>query len=268
MDILKASRKPCLGVVFGSRNLGFRRTFASGKSEKKENLMKLFSKMNGGRFTAESSRSMSKKRKKVFGKEERSGWQKKKILVEAKKAASESMTSFRTSLFSKGSNGSIKVAGMERVLEKMKLDRRSHFVDFGCGNGTVLMYVAKRYGCRVTGIECKEELVKMALENIQKERLKRTKVIRGDILLLNEDWLREIGATHVFAFDGVFRSEDWNYLFHSLIAGGSERLVGASCSRFKNYWPDCIEKCGESVTIGLTGSKSTFSCGVWRLKRE
>ena len=163
----------------------------------------------------------------------------------------------------------VRIGQLAHVLEMMnevkKITRRSHVVDLGSGDGEALAYISKRYGCNVTGIEYEEALVGMALETFAKNNLKKYRFVHGDFATLDSDWLVRIGATHVYAFDGVYGAEHWDELFHRVIAGGPKGLTGASCSRWSRYWPEGLEKQkGRGVAVGLTGSTSTFTFRVWK----
>ena len=46
-----------------------------------------------------------------------------------------------------------------RLAEACKIDPGSHVLDIACGRGTSAIYIANRYGCRVTGIDLSTDLV-------------------------------------------------------------------------------------------------------------
>jgi hypothetical protein len=135
-------------------------------------------------------------------------------------------------------------------------------VDFGSGCGTVVTYVAQWYQCKCYGIECKPELVDFAKQN-NKRRLCVFKC--KDFTTFCETWLDSIGATHVFAFDGVFAAGNWNSLFHNVIGLAKCSLVGASVSKFSNHWPQSLHMFGDVIRgIKLVGGKSAFSFAIWK----
>ncbi|MBQ4537449.1 MAG: class I SAM-dependent methyltransferase [Lachnospiraceae bacterium] len=54
---------------------------------------------------------------------------------------------------------------LERLAESGYLSKDSHVVDYGCGKGRVGFYLNYACGCRVTGVECNEEIYLRAKEN-------------------------------------------------------------------------------------------------------
>jgi ubiquinone/menaquinone biosynthesis C-methylase UbiE len=48
------------------------------------------------------------------------------------------------------------------LLNKLKIDQDSHIIDIACGKGTSALYIAKRYGCKVTAIDISPELIEEA----------------------------------------------------------------------------------------------------------
>ncbi len=73
-------------------------------------------------------------------------------------------------------------------------------------------------------------------------------------MTLTSGWLREVGAAHVFAFDGLFELENWTMLFHGIIAG-APGLTGASVSKFRKM---CRGRCGPRAWSSW-GSRSRAS---------
>jgi SAM-dependent methyltransferase len=55
----------------------------------------------------------------------------------------------------------------------LKIDKDTSVIDIACGKGTTAIYLARRYGCRVTGIDISEDLISEA------RRLKKRKGV-GD----------------------------------------------------------------------------------------
>ncbi len=48
------------------------------------------------------------------------------------------------------------------LLHKLCIDQNSHVIDIACGKGSSALYIAKRYGCRVTAIDISSELIEEA----------------------------------------------------------------------------------------------------------
>jgi len=59
----------------------------------------------------------------------------------------------------------------EKLLELCKVDRTKRVVDIGCGPGETTIYIAKRFGCQVTGIDIMPEMIKQAKENALKQKV-------------------------------------------------------------------------------------------------
>lgn len=189
-------------------------------------------------FTSQTSRAARNKRKRVFTRRTtRSGWQKerdkRKRVREAKEITRKASLAYRKSLSSRGSNGAVRTGRLSCLLDAMNkvkmITRKSHVVDFGSGDGEALAYIAKRYGCMVTGIEYDRCLHEMAVKLFEKEKMTKSELFAK----LDSDWLKRIGATHVYTFDGVFEAQHWNTLFYDVISNGPNGLVGASCSKWR-----------------------------------
>jgi len=48
------------------------------------------------------------------------------------------------------------------LLNRLQIDQNSHVIDIACGKGTSAIYIAKKYGCKVTAIDISTELVEEA----------------------------------------------------------------------------------------------------------
>lgn len=66
--------------------------------------------------------------------------------------------------FNVGGNPSI-----ERLSERCKIGPDSHVLDVGCGTGGNSIYIAKKYGCKVTGIDISEMMVEKARTRAENE---------------------------------------------------------------------------------------------------
>lgn len=58
-----------------------------------------------------------------------------------------------------------------RLLEKCKMDKTKRVIDIACGKGTTSILIAKKYGCKVVGVDISADLIAEA-----KELAKRNKV--------------------------------------------------------------------------------------------
>lgn len=176
------------------------------------------------RFTSSSARKANKKRKKRFDRVTIWSVQKKSNTEVVKANVRHANALFRQSLVSGGSNNASSCADIARVIDAMdaarKFTRNSVFVDFGCGSGAVVRYVSERFNCKCYGIERFQELLDFAQSSPSS---RRCVWLQCDFTELPATWLASIGATHVFAFDGVFNSSNWNM---TLLQEGTEGLLG------------------------------------------
>lgn len=54
------------------------------------------------------------------------------------------------------------LAATRRLAEVCNLDRQSRVIDIACGKGSSAVYLAKKYGCEVLGVDINEQLVDQA----------------------------------------------------------------------------------------------------------
>ena len=54
------------------------------------------------------------------------------------------------------------------LLAKLRIDQNSNVIDIACGKGTSAIYIAKRYGCKVTAIDISPELIEIAKQLARK----------------------------------------------------------------------------------------------------
>lgn len=128
---------------------------ARGKEKKKSASM-------SHKFTSDTGRCASRKRKRRFGGSERMKLVQKERSTEYGKKKSKAVVErvngdFLRSLVSEGSNNMMGCAGVETAVEALSeascVTRDSCFVDFGCSAGGICLYMAQRYGCKVYGID-------------------------------------------------------------------------------------------------------------------
>ena len=226
------------------------------------------------RFSSETGRAANKKRKRRYAPITEATVSKKKDYKKLKTDTKSIIQGWRANLYSGGSNNSIGFAGLKRVIDEMHrvepFSRRSVFVDFGCSAGTPSFYVSNRFRCKSIGLDYDGKLIEIA-KGLAREfdSAKRCSFEERDFTTLDRDWLKHVGATHVFAFDGVFEVENWTMLFHEII-GSVSGLTGASVSKFRRLnrgrqWPNEMQLIGEPLNgIKLVGGTSSFNFGVWR----
>ena len=63
------------------------------------------------------------------------------------------------------------LAATEAILDSCHIGEGSRVLDVGCGVGVTPTYIAKKYGCRVVGVDISERMVQRSKERARKERL-------------------------------------------------------------------------------------------------
>lgn len=72
-------------------------------------------------------------------------------------------------------------AATDELLKTLHVEQSSEVIDIACGKGTSALYIAEKYGCKVTGIDISEQLVEEAGRRARAKGLsKRVKFIVGD----------------------------------------------------------------------------------------
>lgn len=59
----------------------------------------------------------------------------------------------------------------EKLLEFLNIDNTKRVLDIGCGLGDTTIYIAKRFGCQVKGVDIMPEMIKQAEENALKQKI-------------------------------------------------------------------------------------------------
>ena len=62
---------------------------------------------------------------------------------------------------------------------------KQRFIDLGAGNGTIIIYCAKNFKIKSIGIEINKTFVKEARAKIKREKVKKAKMIIGDLFQLS-----------------------------------------------------------------------------------
>ena len=60
---------------------------------------------------------------------------------------------------------------LERLAESGYITADSHILDYGCGLGRSLFFMAARTGCKATGIDYDPQLIEMAERNLARAKL-------------------------------------------------------------------------------------------------
>jgi SAM-dependent methyltransferase len=60
---------------------------------------------------------------------------------------------------------------VERMLELAEIKKTDVVYDLGCGDGRIVVTAARNYGCRAVGVDIDKECVKLAQENVLKNKV-------------------------------------------------------------------------------------------------
>lgn len=87
------------------------------------------------------------------------------------------------------------------ILENEKINQKSNILDIGCGTGQTSAYLASKYNCTVTALDCHSTMIKKAKKRFVRENLK-VKLINGtaEELPFKEEAFDYIIAESVIAF--------------------------------------------------------------------
>jgi cyclopropane-fatty-acyl-phospholipid synthase len=81
------------------------------------------------------------------------------------------------------------IAKYERLCQQLHLKRTDHVLEIGSGWGGNAIYMAKKYGCRVTSLTISEEQHKMAVERVEAEGLSdRVEILLKDYRLMEGEF--------------------------------------------------------------------------------
>jgi ubiquinone/menaquinone biosynthesis C-methylase UbiE len=61
------------------------------------------------------------------------------------------------------------IEATEELIELCKIDKGAFLLDVGCGVGVTPCYIAKRYGCRVIGVDISERMIERSKERANRE---------------------------------------------------------------------------------------------------
>jgi SAM-dependent methyltransferase len=109
--------------------------------------------------------------------------------------------------------GTITDKGLEKLVNKLKINKNDIFLDAGCGEGNVLIYFAKNTSInKLTGIEYVKERFEKSEKNIKNEKLNsKIKVINGN-MYDKENSNIFLNSTIIFTCSTCFSEELMNYI--------------------------------------------------------
>lgn len=93
---------------------------------------------------------------------------------------------------------------IQPILDYVGAGPEDHLIDLGCGDGRVAIEAAKTHGCKATGVEISEQLIKIAQENVRDEGLQsKVEIVHSDASQLSVS-----EASIVFVFLPVATVQD------------------------------------------------------------
>jgi cyclopropane-fatty-acyl-phospholipid synthase len=94
---------------------------------------------------------------------------------------------------------------LKTICEKLRLTAADHLIEIGSGWGSMAIYAAKHYGCKVTTTTISEEQYKYAMERIKKENLE------DKITLLMKDYRDLEGQFDKLVSIEMIEAVGWKY---------------------------------------------------------
>ena len=61
------------------------------------------------------------------------------------------------------------IKSTEDLVELCHIGKNRYILDVGCGVGVTACYLAKKYGCRVIGVDISEEMIEKSKKRVKKE---------------------------------------------------------------------------------------------------
>jgi hypothetical protein len=153
-----------------------------------------------------------------------------------------------------GSNNAPRMSGLVKVLEQMKLDKNSVFVDFGSGFGLPSIAACLLYGCRCYGVDCDSVMVEKSNEFQALVGLGSDQCTFSLLNLkhLDTKWIQDRKITHVYTFDKVIAPEEWNIMQKAV---SSVPAVVSIASNFAvSYWFSNVRRPENKIRVQLSGS--------------
>lgn len=102
------------------------------------------------------------------------------------------------------------------LAKKAKINSKSTVLDLGCGNGTVSIYLSKKYRCKVVGID----LSGVRIKNAKVKALKEGKSIRDRVSFIrcsaSKLPLKDNSFSHVFSHATIYHVHDKDAAFKEI----------------------------------------------------
>ena len=107
---------------------------------------------------------------------------------------------------------------LERLVQSGTIRRKDHLLDYGCGKGRVVCFMASQIGCHVTGLDHSGKLIDIARENRSQSRT-------GDRTVLKCCRAEQYPVTdeNVFFFFNPFSEKIFEIVLRQLVRSWYER---------------------------------------------
>jgi len=102
---------------------------------------------------------------------------------------------------------------LERLADSGWIRRKDHLLDYGCGKGRAVFFMAAAVGCRATGVDLSQKLIDIASENRRASRLGDRVSLR---CCLAEKY--EIAGENVFFFFNPFSEKVFEGVVRRILA--------------------------------------------------
>lgn len=144
---------------------------------------------------------------------------------------------------------------LERLAQSGWLGREHRLLDYGCGKGRVVFYLAAAVGCQATGIDQSPRLIREALENRQACRA-------GDRVRLACCLAEQypIGDENAFFFFNPFSSTVFEAVLRRLRQSwyANPRQMLLLCYYPSTEYIQCLEGCPEIQRLGSIDCSDLF----------
>ena len=134
---------------------------------------------------------------------------------------------------------------VENILDFAQLSVDSVLYDLGCGDGRICILGSQVYGCKSTGVEIEESLLKKFRSNVEKQKV-------GHLVTVEEGDLRELnlrGATHIILYLLPESIEELTPLLVQAVNFGATLICNTWGPR--SFQPVDKRVCGESNQVTL-----------------
>ncbi|AHM57210.1 hypothetical protein EAL2_c19290 [Peptoclostridium acidaminophilum DSM 3953] len=169
----------------------------------------------------------------------------------------------------------------DEIASLCKLDQNSYVLDVGCGVGMSACYLAKKYGCKVIGIDISEKMIKKATDRAKRmglDEIVKFMVADAQNLPFEEGLFDAVISESVTAFlsdkeKGIkeysrvlknggyvgLNEITWNGEAERNVASYMKRAMGEVVPETKENWTRLLEHSGFKVVIAKNHEMKIFS---------